>query len=93
MDDDHVSLSNLQRQILFKTADVGAAKTEAAAKALAALNPGVKRVPHPVRLDPDNAASLIAGYDLVLDGSTISRPASWSMTPVLPWARRWSRRR
>ena len=68
VDDDHVSLSNLQRQILFKTADVGAAKTEAAARALAALNPGVKRVPHPVRLGPQNAASLIAGYDLVLDG-------------------------
>src|SRR5471032_2282673 len=63
VDDDHVSLSNLQRQILFKTADVGTAKTEAAAKALAALNPGVKLVPHPVRLTGENARSLIAGYD------------------------------
>jgi molybdopterin/thiamine biosynthesis adenylyltransferase len=69
VDDDHVSLSNLQRQILFRTEDVGSAKTEAAAKALAALNPGVKVLPHPVRLTADNARSLIAGYDLVLDGS------------------------
>src|SRR5476651_2576166 len=46
-DDDHVSLSNLQRQILFRTDDVGTAKTEAAARTLAALNPGVTVVPHP----------------------------------------------
>ena len=50
VDDDTVSLSNLQRQILFKTADVGALKTEAAAQALTALNPDVKIEPHPVRL-------------------------------------------
>jgi molybdopterin-synthase adenylyltransferase len=68
-DDDHVSLSNLQRQILFRTDDVGTAKTEAAARTLAALNPGVKLVLHPLRLTADNAADLIADYDLVLDGS------------------------
>jgi adenylyltransferase/sulfurtransferase len=68
-DDDQVSLSNLQRQILYRTADVGRAKTQAAADALAALNPGVTVVPHPVRISSENAASLIGTYDLVLDGS------------------------
>jgi molybdopterin/thiamine biosynthesis adenylyltransferase len=69
VDDDTVSLSNLQRQILFKTGDVGLAKTEAAAKALDALNPGVKIEPHAVRLTADNARALIESYDIVADGS------------------------
>jgi len=69
VDDDQVSLSNLQRQILFRTADVGRAKTEAAASALAALNPGVKVETHPVRLTAENAKSLIGAYDIVADGS------------------------
>src|ERR1700760_2911635 len=68
VDDDQVSLSNLQRQILFKTADVGRGKTEAAAQALAALNPGVRVEAHPVRLTAENAEALIGGYDLVADG-------------------------
>ncbi len=69
VDDDTVSLSNLQRQILFRTPDVGEAKSDAAAKTLAALNPGVTLEPHKIRLTADNAASLIAPYDIVLDGS------------------------
>ena len=63
VDDDHVSLSNLQRQILFKTGDIGQGKTQAAAKALAALNPGVAIEPHAVRLTAENAEALIQGYD------------------------------
>jgi len=69
VDDDAVSLSNLQRQIMFKTADVGHAKTEAAIKALSALNPGVKIEPHTVRLTAKNASALIGPYDIVADGS------------------------
>jgi molybdopterin/thiamine biosynthesis adenylyltransferase len=69
VDDDKVSLSNLQRQILFQTRDVGALKTEAAARALAALNPHVKIELHPVRLTAQNAKELIGAYDLVADGS------------------------
>src|SRR5471030_2873726 len=69
VDDDTVSLSNLQRQILFRTEDVGVPKTQAAAKALAALNPGVTVECHPVRLTADNARALIGGYDIVADGS------------------------
>ena len=69
VDDDSVSLSNLQRQILYRTADVGRRKVEAGADALAALNPGVTVQAHPVRLTPDNAAALFAGYDIIADGS------------------------
>jgi len=69
VDDDQVSLSNLQRQILFTTGDVGRAKVEAGADHLAALNPGVELVPHPVRLTAQNVRALIADYDIVADGS------------------------
>ena len=69
VDDDAVSLSNLQRQILFATKDVGRPKVEAAAERLAALNPGVRVMPHHTRLTAANAESLIAGYDIVADGS------------------------
>lgn len=69
VDDDTVSLSNLQRQILFKTADVGRPKVEAGRDALAALNPHVTVDVHPVRLTAANVAELIAPYDLVADGS------------------------
>lgn len=69
VDDDTVSLSNLQRQILFRTADVGRFKVEAGRDALAALNPHVTLEIHPVRLTAANAMDLIGGYDLVADGS------------------------
>jgi len=69
VDDDTVSLSNLQRQILFRTADVGRLKVEAGAQALKALNPGVQIEAHPVRLTAANAMGLLAGYDIVADGS------------------------
>ena len=68
-DGDTVALSNLQRQVLFETDDVGKPKTEAAAERLAALNPHVAVVAHPCRLTADNAAEVIADYDLVLDGT------------------------
>jgi molybdopterin/thiamine biosynthesis adenylyltransferase len=68
-DADTVSLSNLQRQVLYAAADIGRAKVEAAADHLAALNPEVEIRTHPVMLNPDNAADLIADYDLVLDGT------------------------
>ena len=69
VDDDAVSLSNLQRQILFRTTDVGRPKVEAGAEALKALNPGVRIDIHPVRLTRANAMELIADYDIVADGS------------------------
>ena len=69
VDFDHVSLSNLQRQIAHRTEDVGQPKTASAARAARAINPGVEIVPHDVRLTADNALGLIANYDIVADGS------------------------
>lgn len=69
IDDDVVALSNLQRQILFSTADTGAMKAEAAAMHLHALNPHVETVAVPLRLDADNVDALLAGHDLIVDGS------------------------
>jgi adenylyltransferase/sulfurtransferase len=69
IDDDHVSLSNLQRQVLHGTSDVGRPKTESAIDALARVNPNVVVEPHPFRLTAENALDLIGSYDLVADGS------------------------
>ena len=68
VDADHVSLSNLQRQILFSTQDVGSSKTDRGVQHLAALNPEIGLVSHPFALTADNAEALIGQYDLVLDG-------------------------
>ena len=69
VDDDAVALSNLQRQVLYETGEVGRRKVDAAAARLQRLNPHVEVRPHAVRLEPSNAAGLIAGFDLVLDGT------------------------
>ena len=69
VDDDTVSLSNLQRQILFRTADIGRPKVEAGAEALKALNPGVQVETHAMRLTAANVVGLIEGYDIIADGS------------------------
>ncbi len=69
VDDDEVSLSNLQRQVLHGTPDVGRPKVESAADAIARLNPHVRFVAHKFRLTGENAHALIADYDLVADGS------------------------
>ncbi|HWX88896.1 MAG TPA: ThiF family adenylyltransferase, partial [Rhizomicrobium sp.] len=66
---DTVSLSNLQRQILFRTKDVGRPKVEAGAAALKALNSGVQIESYRLRITAANAMELIAGYDIVADGS------------------------
>lgn len=68
VDDDSVDLSNLQRQTLFDTADIGRAKVSAALARVAALNPHVEVHGHAQRIAPDNAGALIAGHDAVLDG-------------------------
>jgi len=69
VDDDTVSLSNLQRQIAHTTEDVGRRKTESARDNALALNPHVAIEMHPFRLDEKNALDLIGRYDLVADGS------------------------
>ena len=69
VDDDRVSLSNLQRQIIHATPDVGKRKVDSAGAQIHALNPHVHFEAHAARLDAKNVMSLIGGYDLVLDGS------------------------
>lgn len=68
-DDDTVSLSNLQRQVIHGTPDLGRPKIESAADAVRRLNPHVTVEGHALRLDGENAAGLIARYDVVADGS------------------------
>ena len=69
VDFDVVDVTNLQRQVLYTTADVGRPKLEAAAERLRAMNPGVTIEPHAVTLDASNALQLVAAYDVVLDGT------------------------
>lgn len=69
IDDDMVEESNLQRQVLHTQANVGILKVDSAETAIKALNPTVKVVKHPVRLTSGNADALLAGYDVVVDGS------------------------
>jgi adenylyltransferase/sulfurtransferase len=69
IDDDAVSLSNLQRQVIHAEAAIGRPKTESARSAIAALNRGVRVETHAMRLDAANALDLIRRYDLVADGS------------------------
>jgi adenylyltransferase/sulfurtransferase len=69
VDDDTVSLSNLQRQVIHGTGDVDHPKVDSAAAAITRLNPHVKVITHNMRLTADNALELIGGYDIVCDGS------------------------
>ncbi len=69
VDFDTVSLSNLQRQIAHRTADIGALKAVSAARAASAINPDVRIDPLNIRLTPANALAVIGAYDLVADGS------------------------
>ena len=69
VDDDEVSLSNLNRQILHTTQDLQRPKVASAAEKLTRLNPGVKVESNKLRVDRHNADDLVAGYDIVLDGT------------------------
>ncbi|MCH8239792.1 MAG: molybdopterin-synthase adenylyltransferase MoeB [Proteobacteria bacterium] len=69
IDDDHVSLDNLQRQIIHDTDHVGALKTTSAGETIARLNPHVKTQLHSERLTAQNALEVISHYDIVADGS------------------------
>ena len=68
VDDDDVTLSNLQRQIIHATKSTGMSKTESAAGTLGALNPGIRIKTHSLWLSTDNAFDIIQDYDLVADG-------------------------
>ncbi|HMF25543.1 MAG TPA: molybdopterin-synthase adenylyltransferase MoeB [Pseudolabrys sp.] len=69
VDEDNVSLSNLQRQVIFATGDIGEPKVESAGSAVKKLNPYVNIEAHRVRLTAANAIDLIGRYDIVADGS------------------------
>jgi adenylyltransferase/sulfurtransferase len=69
VDDDTVSLSNLQRQVLHATGEVGQPKVASAGRAVERINPNVTLFPHEKRLDANNADQIIGDYDMVLDGS------------------------
>jgi adenylyltransferase/sulfurtransferase len=69
VDDDRVSLSNLQRQVIHATPDIDRPKVDSAAEMIACLNPHVTVEKHPLRLTAKNALDLISRYDIVADGS------------------------
>ncbi len=69
VDDDRVSLSNLQRQVIHTTANVGKLKVESAGERIAAINPHVNVELHPSRLDAGNIEDLVRAYDIVVDGT------------------------
>ena len=69
VDGDQVSLSNLQRQVIHATSDVGRAKVDSAAEKLKAINPEIDIVKHEIFLSEDNALDLIRPYDFVIDGT------------------------
>lgn len=69
VDNDTVSLDNLQRQVVHDTPSVGRLKVDSARDMIRRLNPNVEVVVHPERLEADNALEILAGYDVVADGS------------------------
>lgn len=69
VDDDTVSLSNLQRQVIHETAAIGETKNASAARAIGRINPGVRVETHDFRLTANNARDLVRRYDVVADGS------------------------
>ena len=66
---DTVDFSNLQRQIIHFTADVGKHKLQSAEEKLKAINPNLKFIPHPVKLTSENALDILKDYDVVIDGT------------------------
>jgi molybdopterin/thiamine biosynthesis adenylyltransferase len=69
IDHDLVDLSNLQRQVIHRTADIGVSKVSSARRALLDINPEVEVIAHDERLVADNAGRILADYDIVADGS------------------------
>jgi adenylyltransferase/sulfurtransferase len=87
VDHDSVELSNLQRQIAHRTADLGRPKAASAAAAALALNPSITVVPHAVQVDAGNALDLIGRYDIVCD-ATDNFPARFLLADAAVLARR-----
>jgi sulfur-carrier protein adenylyltransferase/sulfurtransferase len=86
VDQDAVDVSNLHRQLLYGTPDVGRAKIEVARERLQAINPDVTVVTHDGKLTAVNAASLVAGHDVVID-ATDNFPARYAINDACVRAR------
>lgn len=89
VDDDVVDLSNLQRQVIYRTSDVGRAKAEVSRERVLELDPGLHVEAHMQRLTPQNALALLEGHDLVIDGTDLI-PARYLIDDAcailgLPW--------
>lgn len=69
IDDDIVDASNLQRQVLHRTHDLGSPKVQSARRTIEALNPDVQVNTHQLRLTEENVEEIFSGYDLIVDGS------------------------
>ena len=69
VDDDVVDVSNLQRQIIHRTEDVGSKKVDSAKESLLALDPNIEIQLYPRRLNPENALGILEGWDVVVDGT------------------------
>jgi adenylyltransferase/sulfurtransferase len=87
VDFDRVDASNLQRQVLYTTADVGASKALVAARKLQALNPDVDVRVHEAKLGASNAAEILAEYDVVLDG-TDTFPSRYLTSDLCVWQKK-----
>lgn len=87
VDADRVDASNLQRQILYGSSDVGESKVEKAAARLRAMNPGVEIVVHDIRFTSENAKEIIAPYDVIIDGSD-NFPTRYLSNDVCVFARK-----
>tara|TARA_B100001123_G_C15313408_1_gene1025253 strand:+ start:480 stop:1652 length:1173 start_codon:yes stop_codon:yes gene_type:complete len=89
VDDDEVDESNLQRQVIHSTSQVGISKVASAVARMEAINPAIKIEPHLTRLNTENAFDIIGGYDLVIDG-TDNLPTRYLISDAceiigLPW--------
>lgn len=69
VDDDRITMSNLHRQILYTTADIGKLKAAVAVERLQEQNPETLLIAYPIRVSSDNVMELVAGYDLVIEGT------------------------
>ncbi len=69
VDSDKVDISNLQRQVIHHTADIGRLKVESAADKARAINPDIDVQTYPVRINADNALEIMDGYDFIIDAT------------------------
>jgi molybdopterin/thiamine biosynthesis adenylyltransferase len=87
-DFDRVELSNLNRQVIHGTADIGSLKVDSAKSAVERINPNVQVIPFNMRLTSENVLNIISDFDIVMDAATTSIRSFCSMTHVFSRASR-----